>query len=82
MLARFFLYLGCCFFFFPFEIVWLVVTVGFKAMLYSICLFRFLDGLQHFDVGIVPCLRIFLGIQAPTLLISGTGKGEGRNIGM
>ena len=59
-----------------------VITVGFKTMFYSIYLFRFLDGLHHFNVAIVPYLgKIFLGTQAQTLLISGTGEGKGRNIG-
>lgn len=59
------------------------MTVGFKAMFYSICLFGFLDGLHQFDVAIVSCLqKIFLGTQALTVLILGTGKEEGKILGM
>lgn len=51
-------------------------------LMWNCCMFRFLDGLHHFDVAIVPHLqKIFLGTYAQTLLISGTGKGGGKHIG-
>lgn len=66
---------------FFFERLWPVRTVDFKAFFYNIFWFKFLEELHHFNVAIIPCRwKIFLDFQAQTLLISGTRKGEGRNV--
>lgn len=66
---------------FFFERLWPVRTVDSKVFFYNISWFRFLEGLHNFNVAIIPCLwKIFLDLQAQTLLISGTRKGEGRNV--
>lgn len=55
------------------------MTVGFKAMFYSIYLFIFLDGLHHLDVAFVSCLQIFLGTLGPDTSYFRNWKGRGKN---
>lgn len=72
MLARFFVFVFL-------ERVGLVMTVGFKAMFYSIYLFIFLDGLHHLDVAFVSCLQVFLGTLGPDTSYFRNWKGRGKN---